>query len=148
MLWTPDGPQVRLSPTFVTREYEATKVLDEQLDEYERRRLLYVACTRARDHLVVSLHRKAAGGGKLRSLAELIADATTGRDLHEVLVREDEGASGAASRLRRGLRLGAGRRGSPTDHTTSPRRRARRVPGPHPNRRRRSIRRGGAPSTR
>ena len=99
VLWTPDGPQVRLSPTFVTREYEATKVLDEQLDEYERRRLLYVACTRARDHLVVSLHRKAPGGRTLQSLAELIADATTGRDLHEVLVREDEGASGAARRL-------------------------------------------------
>ena len=119
VLWTADGPQVRLSPTFVTREYEATKVLDEQLDEYERRRLLYVACTRARDHLVVSLHRKAAGGGKLRSLAELIADATTGRDLHEVLVREDEGAglglpSGTASAS---ARAGAG---SPTDHTTSP----------------------------
>ncbi len=120
VLWTADGPQVRLSPTFVTREYEATKVLDEQLDEYERRRLLYVACTRARDHLVVSLHRKAAGGGKLRSLAELIADATTGRDLHEVLVREDEGAPGAASpsgTASASARAGAG---SPTDHTTSP----------------------------
>ena len=31
--------------------------LDEQMSDAERRRLLYVACTRAVDHLVVSLHR-------------------------------------------------------------------------------------------
>ncbi|HEY5663564.1 MAG TPA: UvrD-helicase domain-containing protein [Ilumatobacter sp.] len=31
--------------------------LDEQMGDAERRRLLYVACTRAVDHLVVSLHR-------------------------------------------------------------------------------------------
>src|SRR5690606_337095 len=30
---------------------------DEQMSDAERRRLLYVACTRAVDHLVVSLHR-------------------------------------------------------------------------------------------
>ena len=32
--------------------------IDEQMSFHERVRLLYVACTRARDHLVVSLHRK------------------------------------------------------------------------------------------
>jgi ATP-dependent helicase/nuclease subunit A len=31
--------------------------LDEQMSDAERRRLLYVACTRAIDHLIVSLHR-------------------------------------------------------------------------------------------
>jgi ATP-dependent exoDNAse (exonuclease V) beta subunit len=31
--------------------------IDEQMSDAERRRLLYVACTRAIDHLVVSLHR-------------------------------------------------------------------------------------------
>jgi ATP-dependent helicase/nuclease subunit A len=31
--------------------------IDEQMSDAERRRLLYVACTRAADHLVVSLHR-------------------------------------------------------------------------------------------
>jgi ATP-dependent helicase/nuclease subunit A len=31
--------------------------IDEQMGDAERRRLLYVACTRAVDHLVVSLHR-------------------------------------------------------------------------------------------
>ncbi|HSJ91547.1 MAG TPA: UvrD-helicase domain-containing protein [Ilumatobacter sp.] len=37
--------------------FEDFKPLDEQMSDAERRRLLYVACTRAVDHLVVSLHR-------------------------------------------------------------------------------------------
>jgi ATP-dependent exoDNAse (exonuclease V) beta subunit len=40
-----------------TDEYSAWKPIDEQMEFHERTRLLYVACTRARDHLVVSLHR-------------------------------------------------------------------------------------------
>jgi ATP-dependent helicase/nuclease subunit A len=39
--------------------YTAQKPIDEQLGHHERLRLLYVACTRAEDHLVVSLFRKA-----------------------------------------------------------------------------------------
>ena len=38
--------------------FEEFKPLDELMSDAERRRLLYVACTRAVDHLVVSLHRK------------------------------------------------------------------------------------------
>jgi ATP-dependent exoDNAse (exonuclease V) beta subunit len=41
------------------------------MDAYERRRLLYVAATRARDHLVVSLHR--SGTETHGSNAELVA---------------------------------------------------------------------------
>ena len=37
--------------------YDDFKPIDEQMGDAERRRLLYVACTRAVDHLVVSLHR-------------------------------------------------------------------------------------------
>jgi ATP-dependent helicase/nuclease subunit A len=37
--------------------YDRFVPLDEQMGDAERRRLLYVACTRAVDHLVVSLHR-------------------------------------------------------------------------------------------
>ena len=37
----------------------AHQPIDEQMGDAERRRLLYVACTRAVDHLVVSLHRGA-----------------------------------------------------------------------------------------
>ncbi|HYN31744.1 MAG TPA: UvrD-helicase domain-containing protein [Ilumatobacteraceae bacterium] len=37
--------------------FDAHQPIDEQMGDAERRRLLYVACTRASDHLVVSLHR-------------------------------------------------------------------------------------------
>ena len=53
--------------------YEATRALDEQLDEHERRRLLYVACTRARDHLAVSVHRGASPSSS--STTSTLADA-------------------------------------------------------------------------
>ncbi len=39
--------------------FDAHQPIDEQMSDAERRRLLYVACTRAADHLVVSLHRGA-----------------------------------------------------------------------------------------
>ena len=42
-----------------TEEYVDWAPIDEQMGLHERIRLLYVACTRARDHLVVSVHRKA-----------------------------------------------------------------------------------------
>jgi ATP-dependent helicase/nuclease subunit A len=46
-----------LGKDVVTEEFEAWKPIDEQMGYHERIRLLYVACTRACDHLVVSLHR-------------------------------------------------------------------------------------------
>jgi len=51
--------------------FDAYKPVDEQLSDEERRRLLYVACTRAVDHLVVSLHRAARQTNK-RTHAELL----------------------------------------------------------------------------
>jgi ATP-dependent exoDNAse (exonuclease V) beta subunit len=60
-----------------TQEYENWKPVDEQMGLHERIRLLYVACTRARDHLVVSLHRKgraAAPAPHRRTNAELLLD--------------------------------------------------------------------------
>ncbi len=56
-------------------DYEAYQPIDELLGEHERLRLLYVACTRARDHLVVSLHRlpRSAGSTSDTSAAEELA---------------------------------------------------------------------------
>ena len=66
-------PVVRLRGGIESENYEAWKPIDEQMDAHERLRLLYVACTRARDHLVVSLHRR--DGSKVNSAARALADA-------------------------------------------------------------------------
>ena len=64
VLWPPEGGYaVKLTKTVQTNDFEAVAPVDEQMDELERRRLLYVAATRARDHLVVSLHRRPPGKG-------------------------------------------------------------------------------------
>jgi ATP-dependent helicase/nuclease subunit A len=54
-----DGRPVgyRMGRDVITEEFEAAVPIDEQMGYDERLRLLYVACTRACDHLVVSLHR-------------------------------------------------------------------------------------------
>ena len=54
-----DGGPVgyRMGKEVVTEEFQAAVPIDEQMGYDERVRLLYVACTRACDHLVVSLHR-------------------------------------------------------------------------------------------
>ncbi len=86
VLFPPDGPaQVKLKADVATQDFERLQPVEEQMDRYERIRLLYVGCTRARDHLVVSCHRLAepkdtaaellwsAGGGGVsatRSVAE------------------------------------------------------------------------------
>jgi len=57
--------------------YEQFAPVDEQMTEAERRRLLYVACTRAMDHLVVSLHRaERSNGSAANALAEASEAAT------------------------------------------------------------------------
>jgi ATP-dependent exoDNAse (exonuclease V) beta subunit len=58
-----------------TDDYVEWAPIDEQMGLHERIRLMYVACTRARDHLIVSLHRKArakAPSPKARTNAELL----------------------------------------------------------------------------
>ncbi len=67
----------RLGSQVTTSEYEAWAPVDEQMGLHERIRLLYVACTRARDHLVVSLYRKERAGAPTlpkRTSAELLLD--------------------------------------------------------------------------
>ena len=62
VLWNPDGSfEVRVGPAarrFETAGWEARSAREDELDAAERLRLLYVAATRARDHLLVSLHHK------------------------------------------------------------------------------------------
>lgn len=55
--------------------YQQFLPIDEQMSDAERVRLLYVACTRAMDHLVVSLHRT---DKSTKSSAKITADAAVG----------------------------------------------------------------------
>jgi len=52
------GVGYRFGSKVRTDEWVEWAPIDEQMSLHERIRLLYVACTRARDHLVVSVHRK------------------------------------------------------------------------------------------
>jgi ATP-dependent exoDNAse (exonuclease V) beta subunit len=52
------GWAVHLKKDLETAEFAEYQPIEEQMDRHERLRLLYVAATRARDHLIVSVHRK------------------------------------------------------------------------------------------
>ncbi len=76
----------KVGPGLTTSEYDAWAPIDEQMGLHERIRLLYVACTRARDHLVVSLYRRERANSpdpSKRTNAELLLDGM-GRLVDEV----------------------------------------------------------------
>ena len=76
LLWHDDGsPEVSLGATLRTVGYEEAQTTNDLLDQLERERLLYVAMTRAEDHLLLSLfHKQRAERSRAqRSLAEEIA---------------------------------------------------------------------------
>ncbi len=77
VVFTPGGVGYRFGSRVRTEAFEAWAPVEEQMDLHERIRLLYVACTRARDHLVVSLHRKQRQAGaplRSRTAAELLVE--------------------------------------------------------------------------
>jgi ATP-dependent exoDNAse (exonuclease V) beta subunit len=70
------GQIVRLRADLAQAGFDAHHAIDEQMDAHERSRLLYVACTRARDHLVVSIHRAdTTGPTGAHALAEQITSS-------------------------------------------------------------------------
>ena len=75
LLWSRAGYAVSLSKDLQTGDFQDQLPLDEQMSSFERLRLMYVATTRARDHLVVSLHRSGNTDTNARRLAE--ADAAS-----------------------------------------------------------------------
>jgi ATP-dependent helicase/nuclease subunit A len=59
LLFDNDGvPHLRFSQSFRSAGHDALAGREKELDDAERRRLLYVALTRARDHLVLDLNHK------------------------------------------------------------------------------------------
>jgi ATP-dependent exoDNAse (exonuclease V) beta subunit len=83
-----DGWAVRLKKDLATQEYEETVEVEEQRDRDERIRLLYVATTRARDHLVVSVNRKENDGTPV-TYAEVLHEAGSHPELVESLEIRD-----------------------------------------------------------
>ena len=76
-IFPPDGePVIRLKAGIETANYEQWRSREAQMDADERLRLLYVASTRARDHLIVSLVRDA--GAKSRTGSVVLAEAGAG----------------------------------------------------------------------
>jgi ATP-dependent exoDNAse (exonuclease V) beta subunit len=75
IFWKDDGYAVGLTRDLQTGDFSEQVPLDEQMSDYERMRLLYVGATRARDHLVVSLHRCGNRATNARKLAEAEAAA-------------------------------------------------------------------------
>ncbi len=84
VVWPPGQPCIiKVGNAVVSDAFEQWKPIDEQMSHDERVRLLYVACTRAQDHLIVSLHRPTRkkepdGLDKLTS-AELLTQALADR---------------------------------------------------------------------
>ena len=70
LLWSKEGYAVSLSKDLQSGDFQDQLPLDEQMSSYERLRLMYVAATRARDHLVVSLHRSSTRDTNARRLAD------------------------------------------------------------------------------
>ena len=79
LLWTDADYAVSFGSRLREVSFEEAAELDEQMDDHERIRLMYVGATRARDHLVVSMHRIDRGSERLTP-AELLASARA----HEV----------------------------------------------------------------
>ena len=77
VLWGPDGAEVKFGSKGSTVDYESLAPADEQMEQAERIRLLYVAATRAKDRLIVCNHYKAAKSAPAAGsepLGQLLAD--------------------------------------------------------------------------
>ena len=90
---TSGGYEVKIVKGVQTAEFELHKPIDEQMGFHEKLRLLYVACTRARDHLVVSVHRKVHDREDQTrwTHAELVWAAATGAQWREATFDERSG---------------------------------------------------------
>jgi ATP-dependent exoDNAse (exonuclease V) beta subunit len=78
VLWVRGRWEAKLAKGVATQQFEEALPLDEAMDADERRRLLYVGATRARDHLLVSVYRVERNGNDAATLAELVWGAAPG----------------------------------------------------------------------
>ena len=99
VLWAEDGSlEVRAGPLFSTEGYEEVGERDQELDNLERRRLLYVGMTRPRDQLILCLHHRSRNGTGDSSLASALLDiCETRRDLWRRLDPDSRGSHAAGA---------------------------------------------------
>ena len=110
---------------FATPGYELQVEREAQLAEEEHVRLLYVAATRARDHLVLSMYRKDSGkddtdAGKIASILEGQADIWTEAPAAEAVAPPDRGRNRAPWPPPPGRGPGPSRRHTPWSHPSRP----------------------------
>jgi ATP-dependent exoDNAse (exonuclease V) beta subunit len=99
VLWGADDDVfVSMRKDVASEGFDRRADLEEEMDRDEKLRLLYVACTRARDHLLVSVHHKS--DAKKDSFARLLwqasADAAAGTWEHVEVPADRRPASTAA----------------------------------------------------
>ncbi|HEX3462174.1 MAG TPA: 3'-5' exonuclease, partial [Acidimicrobiales bacterium] len=82
VLWGDDGPELKIKSGVGTRGYAELEAREKVMEDAEDLRLLYVAATRARDYLIVSLHHKA---GSPCHAAQLLAGSTARPELSDWL---------------------------------------------------------------
>jgi ATP-dependent exoDNAse (exonuclease V) beta subunit len=75
VVWEGDRPEIKIRKGTATEHFDRLADLEAEMDRYERDRLLYVACTRARDHLVVCTHHASGVESHGAKLAAATADA-------------------------------------------------------------------------
>lgn len=56
--WEEHGPEIQLAKQVKTENFDRLADIEDEMDEHEKLRLLYVGLTRARDHLFVAVHHK------------------------------------------------------------------------------------------
>ena len=74
VLWSEDGPEAKAG-RFATPGFAALAEREKDMERHEQLRLLYVATTRARDHLILSLHRTKSDRSQAAEVARVLADA-------------------------------------------------------------------------
>ena len=74
VLWNEDGSPEAKAGRFATPGFAPLAEREKDMERHEQLRLLYVATTRARDHLIVSLHRTKSDRSQAAEVARVIAE--------------------------------------------------------------------------
>ncbi|MCL4446037.1 MAG: UvrD-helicase domain-containing protein [Actinobacteria bacterium] len=90
VLFGPNGPEAYVSKNLCTTGFNELREDELEIDDCEKTRLLYVAVTRARDHLIVSAHRTSGKEGSHISRIEKLCESCP-----ELWSRLEEGSDGS-----------------------------------------------------